>query len=198
MLNKNRLNEALTLLNNRLELTDSEPVSLVVCGGSALIFIDMIDRTTKDVDVLGIMVDKNGPGQVLAAPDPLPETLKKAASQVAKDLGLEENWLNTGPKDLLQYGLPEGCMERLREKKYGRLLTVHFVGRIDQIHFKLYASVDSGPGRHVDDLIALQPTEEEMEKSARWAMTHDPSENFRTVLKDMLRKIGYGKVAEKI
>jgi len=198
MLNKEKLDEALTLLNNRLELAGSEPVNLVVCGGSALIFIDVIDRTTKDVDVLGIMIDQTGTAKILETPDPLPETLKEAASQVAKDLGLEENWLNTGPKDLLKYGLPEGCMERLRKKKYGRLLTIYFVGRLDQIHFKLYASVDSGPGRHVDDLLALQPTEGEMEKSARWAMTHDPSENFRTVLKDMLRKLGYEKVAERI
>ena len=39
---------------------------------------------------------------------------------------------------------------------------------------------------------------EEMETAARWVMRQDPSEGFRTVLKDMLRKIGYGQAAERI
>lgn len=194
MLNKDRLNEALTLLNNRLELSDSEPVNLVVCGGSALIIIDAVKRITKDVDVLGTIKDK----KEIIEFAPVPETLKEAVSQVARDLGIEENWLNTGPKDLLKYGLPEGCIERLQERKYGRLLTVYFVSRFDQIHFKVYAAVDSGPGRHVDDLLALKPTEEEMEKAARWAMTHDASEGFQAILKEMLRKLKYERVAERI
>ena len=58
----------------------------------------------------------------------------------------------TGPADLLKYGLPEGFKERLQTKIYGQELTVHYISRVDQIHFKVYASVDSGPGRHVDDL----------------------------------------------
>lgn len=196
MLNKEKLNEALRLLNNRLELSGAEPENLVICGGSALILIDAVERVTKDVDVLGII--PTGHNKEIVKPDPMPETLKKAVSQVAGDLGIEGNWLNTDPKDLLEYGLPEGCMERLQEKKYGKLLTVYFVGRLDQIHFKVYASADSGPGRHVEDLLALHPTEEEIEKAARWAMSHDTSENFRALLKDMLRKLKYERVAEKI
>jgi hypothetical protein len=37
-----------------------------------------------------------------------------------------------------------------------------------------------------------------MEMAARWAVTHDISEEYRTVLKDMLRVLGYESVAEKL
>ena len=52
------------------------------------------------------------------------------------------------------------------------MLTGHFTGRFDQIHFKLYASVDRG-GYHIEDLRALSPSHDELEAAARWAMTHD-------------------------
>jgi hypothetical protein len=61
-------------------------------------------------------------------------------------------------------------------------LTVHFASRIDQIHFMLYAMVDLGPGKHEQDLRAMEPTEAELLQAAMWSRTHDPSEGYRTVL----------------
>ena len=61
-------------------------------------------------------------------------------------------------------------------------LTVHFASRIDQIHFKLYAMVDQGAGKHEADLRALAPTTAELLEAARWTRTHDPSEGFREEL----------------
>lgn len=198
MLNKQKLEEALNLLNNRLELAKSSPVHLIVSGGSALIITETVGRTTKDIDVLGIMNENLEGKKEILKPEPLPEVLKKSILEVADTLGIDKNWLNTGPKDLLQYGLPEGFAERLEKREYGRLLTVYFAGRIDQIYFKVYAAVDSGPGRHVDDLLALKPTVEEIEKAAKWAMTHDSSESFRDTLKEMLKVLKYESVAERI
>jgi hypothetical protein len=41
--------------------------------------------------------------------------------------------------------------------------------------------------------------EEEMETGAKWAMTQDPSEDFKEIMiKGMLEAIGYGKVAQRI
>jgi hypothetical protein len=197
MLNKQKLEEALNLLNNRLELAKASPVHIIACGGSALIITGIVGRTTKDIDVLGIMKTFEGKKEILK-PEPLPEVLQKSILEVADTLGIDKNWLNTGPKDLLKYGLPEGFLERLEKREYGRLLTVYFAGRIDQIYFKVYAAVDSGPGRHVDDLLLLQPTVDEIEKAAKWAMTHDPSEPFRNTLKEMLRVLKYESVAERI
>jgi len=42
-----------------------------------------------------------------------------------------------GPSSLLDFGLPEGFVARLKTRAYGDALTVHFASRLDQIHFKL-------------------------------------------------------------
>jgi len=98
--------------------------------------------------------------------------------------------LNAGPSDLLDFGLPDGFLDRLEHRDFGPALTVHFAGRLDQIHFKLYAFVDQGLGRHESDLRALGPTREELLAAARWTRTHDPSEGFREHLQGALRYLG--------
>jgi hypothetical protein len=57
--------------------------------------------------------------------------------------------------------------------------------------------VDRG-GYHITDLVALQPSENELEQAARWAMTHDVSQGFRGVLGRLLRELGYGRVVERL
>jgi hypothetical protein len=192
------LERALKLLAGRLDLAQAEPIRLVVCGGSALIAQGLISRTTRDIDVVALMDSDH----CLISPAPLPESLMKAVKEVARDLGLADDWINNGPSSgeggLFQLGLPEGLADRLDERVYGPRLTVCFIGRIDQIHFKLYAAVDRWDGTHLDDLLSLAPSDAELEAAARWAMTHDVSEGFRMILKDMLRQIGHESVAERI
>ena len=84
----------------------------------------------------------------------------------------------------------EGFVDRLERRDYGDALTVHFASRFDQIHFKLYAMVDQGVGKHEADLRALEPTAEELVAAARWAQTHDPSDGFRTELRAVLSHLG--------
>lgn len=187
------LDRALGLLAGRLKINRSEPMKIVVCGGSSLIATGLVERTTRDLDIVALL----GRSNRIETANPLPEALVKAGSQVARDLGLTENWLNNEPADLLKFGLPKGFLDRLHAKKFGECLTVSFIGRYDQIHFKVYAAVDQGPGRHVDDLKALHPTEAEMEDASRWALTHNSSDGFRKVLKEMLTVLGYASVAEK-
>lgn len=94
-------------------------------------------------------------------------------------------------------GLPDGFAERLSSVTYGDRLRVHFINRLDQIYFKLYASADRG-GYHMEDLRALNPTSDELEAAARWCMTHDVSEGFRMVLKQLLKELGYEDVADRV
>jgi hypothetical protein len=54
-LKKDNLDKALTLLAGRLDIAETEPVRLVVCGGSALIAMGLRQRTTRDVDVVALM-----------------------------------------------------------------------------------------------------------------------------------------------
>lgn len=141
------------------------------------------------------VIDEKG---ILNGLKPLPSYLLEAVHQVAADLDLGKNWLNSGPADLVDPGLPPGFTARLHRKKYGDRLTINYISRIDQIYFKLYAAVDSGPGYHVDDLLALEPSMEEIAAAAAWAVTHDVSPGFKMILKDMLIKFGYESVAETI
>jgi len=193
-LDNERLTEALTLLGERLRLAGAEPQELVVCGGSALIAARYVSRVTRDVDVLALRVR----GKDVISARPLPPVLVEAAARVAADLGLPEGWLNNGPADLFEMGLPDGFVDRLRQRKLGSHLTAWFAGRLDQIHFKLYAAADQGPGRHVDDLLALNPSADELLAAARWAFTHDVSPGFRGLVRELLTQLGHDDVARQI
>ena len=113
----------------------------------------------------------------------MPRPLLEAVEDVAAALGLSSDWLNAGPTDLLQFGLPEGFESRVQVRIHARL-TIHIAGRLDQIHFKLYAAVDQGPqSKHFADLKQLGPTPEELIASARWARSHDPPQRLEKIWK---------------
>lgn len=195
-LSNSTLRLAFESLAIRLKENASQPLEIVVCGGAALILTGVVTRVTTDVDILALM--SNGS---LLSPDPLPEPLLQAAVEVAEDLDLPHDWLNNGPSKgeggLFQMGLPEGIGPRLRPRSYGSALTVHFTHRIDLIHFKLYAAADRG-GYHIEDLLALAPSPSELETAARWAMTHDVSPGFVTIVADLLRQLGHEDVADRL
>ncbi len=193
----NELDKALRLLGGHLRLQNSPPMNLVVCGGAALLARGLRTRTTQDVDILAFMEDD----RTLVAPVPLPDDLIEAADRAAKTLGLPENWLNNEPSardnGLFQRGLPEGIAHRMICREYGSHLRVFFVGRLDQIHFKLLAAVNVG-GRHLDDLLALAPTGDELEQAARWAIARKPDPAFHKTLTGLLGYLGYGNIAERL
>lgn len=158
---------------------------LIVVGGSALLALGLVDRPTKDVDVVAFRE-----GEAVHSSSPLPADLIRARDRVARDFGLPASWLNAGPADLARLGLPEGFLDRVERRDYGRSLTVFFASRFDQVHFKLYATVDQGPGRHEADLRRLEPTDQELIAAARWSTTHDPSAGYRSQLIQVLRIFG--------
>jgi hypothetical protein len=138
------------------------------------------------VDLVALLVEP----QKLVRPSPLPDALTRARERVARDFGLPEDWLNSAPHSLLDFGLPQGFVERLERRDFGDSLSVHLASRLDQIHFKLFAMVDQGGGKHEADLRALEPTRLELEQAARWSLTHDPSEGFRSELERALTYLG--------
>jgi hypothetical protein len=155
---------------------------LIVIGGSALLALGLLSRPTQDIDVVALAGDVG-----LKEALPLPKPLVDACARVARDFGLPEDWLNAeAAADMLRLGLPEGFTERLTRREYGPSLTVRYASRIDQIHFKLHATVDRGGGKHFADLQALEPSHSELLTAARWARTHDPSEGFLGVLTEVL------------
>ena len=187
-----KLNHALSLLNEQLVVTDAPVTEIVVCGGSALIALSLVPRTTQDVDIIAMM--KSG---ILTDPEPLPEYLVNAANKVGASLDLPADWLNNGPASQFRMGLPDGLAERLHRIEIGEKLAVYYIDRIDQIFFKTFASADRG-GYHVRDLMQLSPTEEELAAAAKWTLTQDVSPEFRKILKDMFLKLGWKNVSAGI
>jgi len=193
---KDEIERVLGAFSEQLEILGVGTVEMVVCGGAALNVLGYIRRTTKDVDVIAFLEKKGGSVALIQA-GPFPPLIKQAADKVQRDFNLPDNWLNPGPASVMDFGLPEGLLERTENRTYGRALVIHFLSRYDQIHFKLYAAVDQG-GKHFDDLLALKPSSQELEVAARWSMTHDPSEGFRVILRDFFRRIGHDDVAAKL
>lgn len=189
---------ALQMLDGRLSLVSAPHYGMVVCGGTALVAMGLLERATKDVDIVAL-ADESG---ALIDPAPLPEPLLLAAREVAEDLGLPDDWLNNGPSSgdggLYRLGLPTGLAGRLNWKRFGAHLAVGFVSRFDQIHFKLYAAVDQFGGYHAADLQALDPTDAELIAAAAWSLSHDPSPGYRLGLRAFLEALGCGHLCERI
>lgn len=183
-LDQNHSQQVLSALGDQLDAAGAR-FEIVVIGGSGLLALGLIERATRDVDLVAFLEDGG-----LVDPKPLPEALLAARDRVARDFGLDADWLNAAPSSLLDFGLPEGFVERLQSRRYGPSLTVHLASRFDQIHFKLYALVDQGPGKHEADLQALAPNREELLAAARWSTTHDPSDGFRQQLLAALEYLG--------
>jgi len=195
--NESDVDRVLAALGEQLTALSTEPVDILVCGGSALNALGLISRTTKDVDVLALVSKKSMDQLLLGTAKPLPPALLQAAVKVARDFDLPGDWLNPGPTSALDFGLPEGLLARAEKRRYGKIFTVRFLSRYDQIHFKLFAAVDQA-GKHYDDLKLLKPTASELKAAALWSMTHDVSENYRNELKRILIDLGFKNVAQEI
>lgn len=181
---KDALERALVALGQVLKGRGLE-YELVAIGGGSLLLRGLLERTTRDVDILSVIVE----GSHVSA-EPLPGDLVEAVRDVARLHGLDEKWLNAGPTSLLDFGLPAGFDDRLVTHRYGAL-TLHVAGRLDQVHFKLYAAVDQGPdSKHMADLRKLEPTHEDLLAAAAWARSHDPSEGFLDMSAQLLSAFG--------
>lgn len=193
-LNLTGLEEALDRLGGALEVEEASPMDLVVVGGGAMLVSGAVQRATRDVDVIAIL-DSTG---TETSAKPLPADLISAVRRVARDSHLPENWLNAGPADMQQWGLPVGWRDRAETRTYGDRLTVHFFGPEDLIPLKLFAVVDKGSGKHLDDLLALNPSSDDIVAAAQWCVSQDPSVGFFDMLCSVVAQLGYADALERI
>lgn len=190
------LDRALSLLGELLAARNRPPQHFVVCGGSSLLALGLVTRTTtQDVDILA-RIEANS----LVTPRPLPDWLRSAADDVGKQLDLPRDWLNDQVADetLFSCGLPEGLQQRLTPKSYGTRLQISYISRRDQIFLKLHAAVDRDGGRHLQDLLDLKPTAPELLDAAKWTRTQDPSDGFRLLLGEMLKHLGHAELVAQL
>lgn len=124
MLHDQQLEQALQTLGAVLSARKQHE-SLVLVGGGALVLLGLVDRSTKDLDVVACMRDDQ-----LREARPFSEALTEAIRDVAVALDLAPDWQNPGPADLLQLGLPAGFVRRAHHRDYGdmqlRPVLAHF------------------------------------------------------------------------
>lgn len=124
------IDEIFEALDRQVEVHGGAQLGLVVCGGTALSALGLVMRTTKDVDVLGTVLETQD-GIIIQRIREFPGWLIDSANKVGRDFDLPKNWLNLGPASQVESGLPEGFEKRLVRRTYGQYLTVYFISRID-------------------------------------------------------------------
>jgi hypothetical protein len=155
----------------------------VVIGGSALGLMGVIQRPTRDFDIL---VPELPPAIVSAARD-----FAEARRQAGDDL--LDDWLNNGPMQLGDV-LPVGWRERVQSVFEGRALSLSTLGRSDLLKSKLFALCDRGTD--LPDCVALAPTAEELADCVPWLEVQDGNAlwpaHVRETVADLARRLGHG------
>jgi len=155
----------------------------VVIGGSALGLMGIIQRPTRDFDIL--------------VPE-LPPAIASAARDFAKaqrnaGVDLLDDWLNNGPMQLGEV-LPVGWRQRVQRIFEGQVLVLSTLGRPDLLKSKLFALCDRGTD--LPDSIALAPTAEELAECVPWLEVQDGNElwpaHVRATVADLARRLGHG------
>ena len=146
--------------------------SLTICGGGALLFLNIMERVTRDVDVITPELD------------PL---LTQLAALLAKRHGLEENWLNNGPAALAR-DLEPGWLTRTEPIFKGRALELRTLGRRDLIASKLFALCDRDE-HDLDDLFRMKLIWSEVEDLKEWILKRDASSYWPERVERQLAKL---------
>ena len=156
---------------------------LIVIGGAALSLLGIIERPTRDCDVLDPPVD--------ARLDACSQEFARQRS--AQGFPLAVDWLNHGPASLVQV-LPVGWRQRVIPLFQGQALTLRTLGRSDLLATKVWALCDRGTD--LADCIALAPTPDETTALRPWLIQQDlnPSwpEHVDAVVHDLMKRCGHG------
>lgn len=156
--------------------------------------LEILSRTTKDVDALAIITDD----EILAPITEFSPEMDVAISKTAQALGLADDWLNAEASSLLDRGLPEGILQRsaIHSRQYGPCLTVQFIDRVDQVALKLLAAIDPTNGRrHEEDLVKMRPAEDEITQALKWLLAWKSNVEFKTRLAFLVDALGFPELA---
>ncbi len=155
----------------------------IIIGGTALNLLGVIERQTKDCDVLEPAI----PPSVTQLAAEFAALLRNKGEQLGDD------WFNNGPRSLIDV-LPSGWMARTQTIFSGHALKLEALGREDLLKSKVFALCD----RAIDlvDCVALAPTAEELQTLLPWLEQQDGNpdwpQHVRAILKDLARRLGNG------
>jgi len=155
----------------------------IIVGGSALALLNVIDRPTRDVDVLAPNLDV---------------ATSRAAREFAAEMrasgnALADEWLNNGPSGLVAV-LPSGWESRLRPVFDGAFLRLNTLGEADLLKSKLFALCDRGTD--LGDCMALAPSADDLASAEVWLAAQDAHpmwpDHVRSTLRDLSRRLKHG------
>jgi hypothetical protein len=155
----------------------------IATGGSALALLGIIQRETRDCDLI--------------EPE-LSSAIREASRAFAAELReqggiLRDDWLNNGPASLGPL-LPEGWKTRLQIIHQGKALQLWSLGRPELLLAKLRALCDRG--LDLGDCLALAPSAAELRQAAAWIATQDLNPEWpahvEATLSDLARRLGHG------
>jgi hypothetical protein len=168
---------------------EGESADVVVVGGATLNLLGIISRFTRDVDVIAQAYCDSSGKLRLAHAEPFPDPLERAILTVARDLGLDADWMNAAVGRQWAQGLPPGIESDLEWRDYGAL-RVALVGRRTLMALKLFAAVDQGPRSvHMQDLLTLGPNDAELRTAAEWVATQDASPSFPRMIEQAVEHV---------
>jgi hypothetical protein len=153
---------------------------LYVVGGAALA-LSGFGRATYDVDLL--------------RPASLPQSVREGARAVARSRRLAPEWLAVGPAEVFRrlgrpVRFPAYFFEAARVIEVGPSLAVEVACRQALLSLKLYAAGPS-TGKHLDDLRALAPNEDEIREAVRFVLETDGSEPRQRDLEIVVAALGF-------
>lgn len=147
----------LIALDEKLHLTALRR-ELIICGGGALLVLQIIDRQTRDIDVVAPELDSD---------------LKTVAAEIGAQFGLEQSWLNNGPASLAR-DLEKGWEKRVQKIFQGKALTLYSLSARDLLASKLFAFCDRDED-DLSDILKMKPTITEIESLKSWVLQRDGS-----------------------
>lgn len=155
----------------------------VLIGGSALALLGVVDRPTRDFDILH--------------PELSPEILQAARDFASimqrQGIDLDKDWLNNGPAQLGDV-LPPGWISRTQHVFQGKALSLITLGRSDLLKSKLFALCDRGTD--LQDCIALQPDALELKNAESWLIDQDAhpawEQHVQDTLADLSNRLNHG------
>lgn len=185
---RNQIEEALSAVGDLLR-AEGERVGIVVVGGATLNLLGLVRRSTADVDVIARAERRAEERVRLFRAEPLPESLERAIRTVARDLGLPADWMNAAVAKQWVQGLPPSLADDLTWRTYGGL-DVGLVGRRTLVALKLFAAVDQGARSvHLQDLLSLAPSDDELREAAAWVETQDASPLFPAMIEEVVAHV---------
>ncbi len=155
----------------------------VVVGGSALSLLGIIDRQTRDFDILHPELSED-----------IAEAAREFAAHLrAEGVELADDWLNNGPTQLADV-LPNGWRLRRRVLFTGASLNLTTLGRADLLKTKVFALCDRGTD--LADCLAMAPSVAELEEAESWLVMQDANprwpDHVRETIEDLRGRLGHG------